>query len=100
MNKEDETSDRDAREPGRAKPRPRKGWGEAFVEIEELSDEDRAWLDFGNADDDQVFWRSRTANYESRAESFPCRWPAPAGNPPARHHSPTGKHPHIFVRRR
>jgi antitoxin MazE len=38
------------------KRRPREGWAEAFDEIPELGDEDRAWLDFGNDDDAELTW--------------------------------------------
>jgi antitoxin MazE len=37
--------------------KPREGWAEASSELEEqLTDEDRAWLDFGNAGDDELEW--------------------------------------------
>jgi antitoxin MazE len=38
------------------KRRPREGWAEAFEEIGELSEEDRAWLEFGNAGDGELKW--------------------------------------------
>jgi antitoxin MazE len=36
--------------------RPREGWAEAFEEIGELSEEDRAWLEFGNEGDGELKW--------------------------------------------
>jgi antitoxin MazE len=36
--------------------RPREGWAAAFAEIRELGDEDLAWLQFGNAGDDELQW--------------------------------------------
>jgi antitoxin MazE len=38
------------------KRRPREGWAEAFEEIGELSEEDRAWLEFGNEGDSELKW--------------------------------------------
>lgn len=38
------------------KRHPRAGWAETSAEIEELAEEDRAWLDFGNTGDDQLQW--------------------------------------------
>ena len=38
------------------KRRPREGWAEAFEEIGELSEEDRAWLEFGNKGDSELKW--------------------------------------------
>jgi len=38
------------------KRRPREGWAEAFAEIGELDDEDRAWLEFPNQGDDDLTW--------------------------------------------
>jgi antitoxin MazE len=38
------------------KRRPREGWAEAFVEAEELGDDDLAWLQFGNEGDDELQW--------------------------------------------
>jgi antitoxin MazE len=38
------------------KRRPREGWAEAFGVIEELGEEDRAWLDFPNNDDGELEW--------------------------------------------
>jgi antitoxin MazE len=38
------------------KRRPREGWAEAFGEIPELVDEDRAWLEFGNDFDADLKW--------------------------------------------
>jgi antitoxin MazE len=38
------------------KRRPREGWAEAFEEAGELTDEDRAWLHFGNDGDDDLKW--------------------------------------------
>jgi antitoxin MazE len=38
------------------KRRPREGWVAAFAEIGELGDEDLAWLQFGNAGDDEMRW--------------------------------------------
>jgi antitoxin MazE len=38
------------------KRKPREGWAEAFDEIEPLGDEDRAWLEFPNAGDDELKW--------------------------------------------
>ena len=38
------------------KRRPREGWAAAFAEIEELGDEDLAWLQFGNDGDDELQW--------------------------------------------
>jgi antitoxin MazE len=38
------------------KRRPREGWDVAFGDIEELGEEDRAWLDFGNEGDDELKW--------------------------------------------
>jgi antitoxin MazE len=38
------------------KRRPREGWAEAFAEIPELGEEDRAWLEFGNETDDELKW--------------------------------------------
>ena len=36
------------------KRRPRAGWADAFGDIEELGDEDRAWLGFGNEGDHEL----------------------------------------------
>ena len=38
------------------KRRPREGWADAFDQVEELGDEDRAWLEFGNQGDDELTW--------------------------------------------
>jgi antitoxin MazE len=38
------------------KRRPREGWAEAFDEIGELGEEDRAWLDFPNEGDGKLRW--------------------------------------------
>jgi antitoxin MazE len=38
------------------KRRPREGWAEAFEELGELSEEDRAWLEFGNEGDGELKW--------------------------------------------
>ena len=38
------------------KRRPREGWAKAFEEIAELSEEDRAWLEFGNEGDSELKW--------------------------------------------
>jgi antitoxin MazE len=38
------------------KRRPREGWAEAFDEIGELGEEDRAWLEFPNAADSKLQW--------------------------------------------
>jgi antitoxin MazE len=38
------------------KRRPREGWAGAFGEIEELGEEDRAWLEFGNDGDAELEW--------------------------------------------
>jgi len=38
------------------KRRPREGWAEAFEEIGELGEEDRAWLEFGNEGDGELKW--------------------------------------------
>jgi antitoxin MazE len=38
------------------KRRPREGWAEAFGEVPELGDEDRAWLEFGNDFDADLKW--------------------------------------------
>ena len=38
------------------KRRPREGWAEAFGEIEELGEEDLAWLEFGNEGDGELKW--------------------------------------------
>jgi antitoxin MazE len=38
------------------KKRPREGWAEAFGDIEELEEEDIAWLQFGNKGDDELQW--------------------------------------------
>jgi antitoxin MazE len=38
------------------KRRPREGWAEAFGDIEELDEEDIAWLQFGNEGDDELKW--------------------------------------------
>jgi antitoxin MazE len=38
------------------KKRPREGWAEAFGNIEELEEEDIAWLQFGNKGDDELQW--------------------------------------------
>ena len=38
------------------KRQPREGWAEAFVEAEELGDDDLAWLQFGNEGDDELQW--------------------------------------------
>jgi antitoxin MazE len=36
------------------KRRPREGWAAAFAKIEELGEEDLAWLQFRNEDDDEL----------------------------------------------
>jgi antitoxin MazE len=38
------------------KRKPREGWAQAFDEVEELGDEDLAWLEFPNAVDDELEW--------------------------------------------
>ena len=38
------------------KRRPREGWADAFDQVEELGDEDRAWLEFGNQGEDELTW--------------------------------------------
>jgi antitoxin MazE len=38
------------------KRRPREGWAAAFAQIEELGEEDLAWLQFGNEGDDEWQW--------------------------------------------
>jgi antitoxin MazE len=38
------------------KRRPREGWAQAFDKIGELSEEDRAWLEFGNEADSKLQW--------------------------------------------
>jgi antitoxin MazE len=38
------------------KRRPREGWAEAFGEITELGEEDRAWLEFPNESDSKLKW--------------------------------------------
>jgi antitoxin MazE len=38
------------------KRRPREGWAEAFPEIGELGEDDRAWLEFGNEGDHELTW--------------------------------------------
>jgi antitoxin MazE len=38
------------------KRRLREGWAAAFAKIEELGDEDFAWLRFGNEGDDESQW--------------------------------------------
>jgi antitoxin MazE len=38
------------------KRRPREEWAEAFEEIGELGEEDRAWLEFGNEGDSELKW--------------------------------------------
>jgi antitoxin MazE len=38
------------------KRRPREGWAAALSEVEELEEEDRAWLEFGNEGDDELQW--------------------------------------------
>jgi len=40
----------------RAKLRPRHGWLKAFGDLVELTDEERAWLEFGNQGDDELEW--------------------------------------------
>ncbi len=53
------TDDRDGFQPVENQPekrRPRAGWADAFGDIEELGDEDRAWLEFGNDEDAYLRW--------------------------------------------
>jgi antitoxin MazE len=38
------------------KRRPREGWARAFDEIGELTEEDRAWLEFPNEGDGKLQW--------------------------------------------
>ena len=38
------------------KRRPREGWAQAFEEIGELGEEDRAWLEFPNEGDGELQW--------------------------------------------
>jgi len=38
------------------KRRPREGWAQAFDEVGELGEEDRAWLEFPNAADSELQW--------------------------------------------
>ncbi len=38
------------------KRRPRAGWADAFGDIEELGNEDRAWLELGNEGDHELKW--------------------------------------------
>jgi antitoxin MazE len=38
------------------KRRPREGWAQAFDEIGDLGEDDRAWLEFPNAADRKLQW--------------------------------------------
>jgi antitoxin MazE len=38
------------------KQKPREAWAQGFDEIDELGDEDLAWLEFPNAVDDELEW--------------------------------------------
>ena len=56
MEKRDHTSDGQGSTRDRAKLRPRHGWFEAFGEVVELTDEERAWLEFDNQGDEKLGW--------------------------------------------
>ena len=56
MKKRDHTSNGQGSALDRAKLRPRHGWLEAFGDLVELTDEERAWLEFGNQGDDELEW--------------------------------------------
>jgi len=56
MRKRDENRKPETAQPTWPKRRPRVGWADAFGDIEELGDEDRAWLEFGNDEDAYLRW--------------------------------------------
>ena len=56
MEKRDDTSNRQGSALDRAKLRPRHGWLEAFGDLVELTDEERAWVEFDNQGDEELGW--------------------------------------------
>jgi len=56
MEKRYDTSNGQGSALDRAKQHPRHGWLEAFGDLVELTDEERAWVEFDNQGDEELGW--------------------------------------------